>query len=239
MQPSTVVFKPVLNFSEIFSRTFKVISGNILAFSIIALIVIIPFSVFYYIYFADADPSISMFMLSYAFSALHMGIIQAILGYGTFLALRNEPVDITACFWRVLKRMPAIILTSLTVFLLFMLASLLLVIPGIFFLVSSYLAIPLCVIEGSGTAISLDRSSQLMKGYRWYVFSLFMLMAVITVAATMLFMYLPQSFWPLSIVIATALSLFDGVSRTVLYAMLRYLKEGPHAAPRPVNMPQA
>lgn len=115
----------------------------------------------------------------------------------------------------------------------FGLGSLLFIIPGIIFLCAWYITLPICVIEGLGPIKSLSRSWALTKGYRLVVFAFvvvfFIGMFVLIAAFTAL---LPAGLAIIATYLAmVVMSVLDCVVRTVLYAMMRFIKEGSIALP--------
>ena len=113
-----------------------------------------------------------------------------------------------------------------------MLGMLLLIVPGLILMTMWYVAVPACVVEGTGPVRSLGRSRELTAGYRWKMFGLILLVIVISVIGSMV-VTLPAVFlagiWgqlAVQLVWAGLSGGFGSVLIAVAYYYLRVAKEG-------------
>lgn len=157
-------------------------------------------------------------------------IAQATTLFGAFQEMRGQPFTVGDSTAMGLRRAVPVIGVALLAGILTGLAALLLVIPGIIVLCMLYVAIPACVIEKLGVTASLGRSSNLTKGYRWPIFGIMLLVAVVGLIIMFVLGFLTfGNFVALQIlvfawkVIATA---FGAVLAAVIYHDLRVAKEG-------------
>jgi hypothetical protein len=123
-------------------------------------------------------------------------------------------------------------------FLLFILPGLLLLVGFFFLLVRWILLVPLIVLEGRGLFASLDRSSELVRGYGWRVLGVIILTLLILIGvgiaiSVALFPLDNDIQGPLANLISfTLTSPFAVLAWTLTYFELRGLKEpGPEPAP--------
>jgi hypothetical protein len=155
-------------------------------------------------------------------------LAQATTLYGAFQEMAGRPFSIgeslSVGFGRSLPVLGVALLSGLATGL----AALLFVIPGIIVACMFYVAVPACVIEKTGVTASLDRSTALTKGYRWQIFALWALVAVVAGVAEIVLSWFGGALWGglLSFgwqVVATA---FGAVLVAVIYHDLRAAKEG-------------
>src|SRR5262245_25451031 len=110
---------------------------------------------------------------------------QVAILYVAFQYLRGQPASLGAAlqkgFARFFPLLGLVILFALGIWVGFILF----VIPGIMLMVRWSVAVPACVVEGTGPVASLGRSAALTKGHRWKIFGIFLLIwiASIVVAA--------------------------------------------------------
>jgi len=112
---------------------------------------------------------------------------QAVILYIAFQYLRGQQVSMGEALQRGLARflpiLGLVILFGLGIWVGF----LLLIIPGIMLMVRWSVAVPACVLEGTGPVASLGRSAALTKGHRWKIFGIFLLIWIASlVVATLL-----------------------------------------------------
>lgn len=117
------------------------------------------------------------------FAALILGFIltalcQAVVLYGAFQVMRNQPFQIGESLSKGLARFLPVIGTSICMGFAIGFGTLLLVVPGFILMAMFYVALPSCVVERLGPFQSLSRSSELTKGHRWKVFGLAILLMI-------------------------------------------------------------
>jgi uncharacterized membrane protein len=105
--------------------------------------------------------------------------VEAVVVYGAFQDMRGNKVRLGESFWVGLSRILPVIVASIGVGAVMGLGVLLLVIPGLIAMAMLYVTIPVCVVERLGPFKSMDRSASLTKGYRWKVFGVALLPALV------------------------------------------------------------
>src|SRR5262249_32433953 len=142
------------------------------------------------------------------------------------------PFDLAASVARGWRRFLPVLGTSICFVLVVVLASMLLIIPGLIVLAMYALAVPICVVEGLGPIRSLDRSGQLTKGYRWRVFVTYIIAMVVLVAGAALAEKLGIAYAGVTggviadFVFTAILSPYSAIVPIVAYHDLRAVKEG-------------
>lgn len=180
---------------RVLSKTLKVFFGNIIAFTILALIVMSPQHILtYFTVQGSADgmaaPQISdthliMMLLGVLLSLILGGLLSAAVTYGTYQNLGNRRVSIGDCIGNGLKLLPLVIGISVLFGLMLSMGMLLLVIPGIIVLVMFLVCVPVAVVERPGVFASFRRSRELTKGLRWRVLGSYLVGMVIMVGLSM------------------------------------------------------
>jgi hypothetical protein len=103
---------------------------------------------------------------------------QAIAVYGAFQIMRGERFDLLESVRIGLRRFFPVIGLAVTVTVLWVLALIPLVVPGIILLIMWFVVMPACVVEQLGPIRSMGRSRELTKSYRWRVFGLNLLILI-------------------------------------------------------------
>src|SRR5260370_15008238 len=163
---------------HVFSRAWSVFSGNFLKSMLVTAIASLrPLLVGQPSPVTSANPfpnlglTFFVLFLTIALSTLS----QAIVLYGAFQDMRGRPVSLADCLKVGLQRFFPIIGIAISMGLAVMLASMLLIFPGLMLYVMWFVATPVCVVEQMGPFRSLGRSRQLTKGHRWKIFGLILL----------------------------------------------------------------
>jgi hypothetical protein len=118
-----------------------------------------------------AAVGVLQFVLTYVSQGAVMYLtVEQLAGRGTLLA-----DSVRHAFSRVLW----IIVTALVAGLLVLLGTMACVVPGIILGCMFYVAVPVTIVEKIGPLRSLNRSSELTSGYRWRVFLLLVIVAVL------------------------------------------------------------
>jgi hypothetical protein len=219
----------------VLSKTFAVFGRQFGKFLLLALIPMIPLLL---LTLFLTQPGLVGRPGSIAMSSAFTGILtfvlqivaQATTLYGAFQEMRGEPFTIGQSLKVALRRALPLIGVAICASLAIGLASLLLLVPGLIVACMLYVAVPACVIEKLGVTASLNRSAVLTRGYRWPIFGLFLLVAVIGFIAGILLLRfrvgdviwgkLLYFLWQ---VISTS---FSAVLASVVYHDLRVAKEG-------------
>lgn len=167
------------------------------------------------------------------------GLVSGALVFGTFQDLRGQKARFGDCLSRALSVLVWVAVGAIAYGFIVGLGTLLLVIPGIIFMVIYWLYAPAIVVEKAGPFSALGRSAHLTKGRRWHVFGL--LLAIFL--ASLVFFFLTSMIlgavggtlilWGGATVMAFGLyivlaliSAYSAVANTVAYYYLRADKEG-------------
>jgi MFS family permease len=168
---------------RVLSRTFSVLSRNLLPFCLVTVIAALPnlliFAPSGTRAFAPATltPGASAVRLLLGFGLVMMlnALSQAIVLYGAFEDMRGRPVHLLESLRIGLRRFFPVLGVAIGVAVLTALAGILLVIPAFIVATMLLVAMPACVVEQLGPANSMSRSRQLTKGHRWKIFGLWLL----------------------------------------------------------------
>jgi len=166
---------------HVLSRTFEVLSRNLLPFCVVTAIAYLPSLLI----LAEQQRTLSTSnaalligigsLLSIALNALS----EAIVLFGAFEDMRGRPVNLMASLRVGLSRLFPVLGVAILVALCTGLAALLLIIPAFIVMTMLFVAMPACIVEQLGPGKSLSRSADLTKGHRWAIFGLWFLVAII------------------------------------------------------------
>jgi hypothetical protein len=112
-------------------------------------------------------------------AVLTSAILQAAILRAATQATIGDPVDVETSYRYGLKRLWSVILVSLLVGLIVAVGFVLLVIPGIIFLVFLSLSIPVLIVEGRRGTEAMARSWNLVKGHFWHALGVIVIAAFI------------------------------------------------------------
>ncbi len=112
--------------------------------------------------------TIAMFLASMVIS----GLATAAVSYGVFQDLRGQRAGTVDCLARGLASILPVVAASLLFSLMVVLASILLLVPGVLVWVACWLFVPAIVVEKRGIPDSFKRSADLTRGRRWTVVGL-------------------------------------------------------------------
>lgn len=167
---------------RVLSRTFSVLSRNLLPFCLVTVIAALPNLLIFApgargFGAATLTPGASAVRLILGFGLAMMlnALSQAIVLYGAFQDMRGQPVHLMESLQIGLRRFFPVLGVAIGVAVLTGLAGLLLVIPAFIVATMLLVAMPACVVEQLGPAASMSRSKQLTKGHRWKIFGLWLL----------------------------------------------------------------
>jgi hypothetical protein len=160
------------------------------------------------------------------------GVASGALQLAVVEELRGRRAELGRTLAAALKRLLPMLGQNLLTSLLVMLASLALVVPGLIFMVRWLLVAPVVVLEPGRNP--RERSAMLTAGYRWSLFGLFLIVAVLGAAVGGILGFVAAAaFGPASMatrvaqLLSGALSLsISGPLYGVVYTMLRSEKEG-------------
>ena len=194
---------PPKTLGEILSAAFNIYKANASQLILIVAVVVAPLSlvsaVFSGVVFAPervrvtntggvvvfdyAGRGLGVFLLVGAIGALIAFLISAVLQAAILRAAAQatigDSVDVEASYRYGLKRLWSVILVSILVGLVVAIGFILLVIPGIIFLVFLSVSIPVLIVEGRRGRGAMGRSWNLVKGNFWHAFGVIVVAALI------------------------------------------------------------
>jgi len=157
---------------------------------------------------------------------------QAVIVHAAFQAMRGRPASLAGSLGVGLARFLPLIVLALIAGILFLLATLLLIVPGLILITMWFVGTQVCVVERLGPWTSLKRSAQLTKGHRWKIFGLMLLLIIASVIGSTLIELVLSPFG--SFILTAGASLiwnaiwgaYYAVAVVVAYHDLRVAKEG-------------
>jgi hypothetical protein len=194
---------PPKRLGEILSAAFNIYKANASQLILIVAVVVVPLSlisaVFSGVVFAPdkvrvtntggqvvfdyTGRGLGVALLAGAIGALIAVLISAVLQAAILRAAAQatigDPVDVEASYRYGLKRLWSVILVSILVGLVVAIGFILLVIPGIIFLVFLSVSIPVLIVEGRRGTDAMGRSWNLVKGNFWHAFGVIVVAALI------------------------------------------------------------
>jgi hypothetical protein len=194
---------PPKRLGEILSAAFNIYKANASQLILIVAVVVVPLSlisaVFSGVVFAPdkvqatntggqvvfdyAGRGLGVALLAGAIGALIAVLISAVLQAAILRAAAQatigDAVDVEASYRYGLKRLWSVILVSILVGLVVAVGFILLVIPGIIFLVFLSVSIPVLIVEGRRGTEAMGRSWNLVKGNFWHAFGVIVVAALI------------------------------------------------------------
>jgi hypothetical protein len=214
---------------DVLSRAFSLFGAQWAPFIGLALVAYAPDFIFGLLV---PKPSGALTLVSLVLQTVCGALANAAIIYGVVQVLRGRGFTFSESIGSGFSRMGAVVGLSLLVGILVVLATLLLVVPGIIVWCVYAVAIPVCVVERLGPSASMSRSSFLTRGNRWRIFGIFALIIVASVVFGALFGALAAYVGGL-VLVAVAVFLiqalagaFNAVAVGVLYYQLRVAREG-------------
>ena len=162
--------QPTFRIGSVLGQSFSTAFRNVVPFVILALIVTSP-PFLYQLLALDPVEYGGNAIVTIA-DLIFPSLVTATVVYGTVQDLRGRHASITASIARGLPRLFPVILVTIVMWIAIGLASLLLIIPGLFVATITWVAVPVAVVEKPGIFASLARSTELTRGNRWRVFAL-------------------------------------------------------------------
>lgn len=231
-----------LNLGEVINMTFSAFLQNIGPFVGIALIVGLPSTLIQILaswgvetnsigsfgpgFFAGvvATPLISMAETAIVSSAIIFGVVKY---------LNNEKFTFNECISTAISKIVPVILVTILSGIAVGFGFLLLIIPGIIFMLKFYVVVPTIVLEDTPIMDSFRRSSDLTDGNKWPIFALVLIVMMIggalsafvggATAFTTTGFFIPELSGYLTNSVTSA---FGATLIGVLYYNLRYLHDG-------------
>lgn len=182
--------------------------------------------------------TMAMLLVPIGFFLVYMAlssILQAALVRATIQDLNGQQPTFADALGRGIATLLPVVGLSIVMSLGIGLASLLLIIPGLYLMVRWSAAVPALVQERLGILASLKRSSELTDGNRWRIFGLLIVLFVAVIILQVVLSVLLMAIVPLlGTVLGLAVSAAGSALSTVLFSIalavsyveLRYIKEG-------------
>jgi hypothetical protein len=118
-------------------------------------------------------------LVAAAISVIITAVLQAAILRGAAQATIGDPVDIDASYRWGLRRFGSVLLVSLMVGIVVAVGFILLVVPGIIFLVFFSVSVPALIVEDRRGTDAMRRSWELVKGHFWHVLAVVVVAAII------------------------------------------------------------
>jgi hypothetical protein len=194
---------PPKRLGEILTAAFNIYKANASQLILIVAVVVVPLSLISALFsgvvfapdkvqvtntggqvvFDYAGRGLGVALLAGAIAALIAVLISAVLQAAILRAAAQatigDPVDVEASYRYGLKRLWSVILVSILVGLVVAVGFILLVIPGIIFLVFLSVSIPVLIVEGRRGTEAMGRSWNLVRGNFWHAFGVIVVAALI------------------------------------------------------------
>ena len=239
---------PPRSFGGIFSTALEIYRRNAVKLLAIVAVIVIPLSLIsFFIVRALVTPgtetaevggqtieiperrSLFVLLLAAAIGAAIAIIINSILQAATMrgaaLATLGEPVDISESYRWGLRRFGSVLLVAVLIGLGVLGGLILLIIPGIIFLVMWSVSIPAVVVEGQRGTSAMRRSWNLVKGHFWFVLGVVVVAAIITSVVSSIFSRFAGTSDTLALILNTIGQIitapFSALVTVVLYLDLR------------------
>lgn len=168
---------------KVISKSIEVFLSNIVAFTLIASIMLLP-SIPAYLMEEQAEATWTegvILLVGVVLLFALWPLTSAVILYATFRHMRGRPVRLPEAIASVLSRSSALLGIMFLGTLGTMIGLILLIVPGVFLMVIWYVAGAACIAEKLGVRQSLRRSRELTKGFRWRIFALVLLIIAATV----------------------------------------------------------
>ncbi|NKB54874.1 MAG: hypothetical protein GKS00_00905 [Alphaproteobacteria bacterium] len=224
-------------------RSFTTLFRNIVPFGLLAIAFNLPMQLVAFQFtetdIAAGDVNWPLFVVVILGNVVLGFLLSATLVYGTVQELRGGRAGIFECMSRGFGLLFPVLGVGIVVSLIVMFFSLLLIIPGMIAFVMLWVAIPVAVVERPGLKATLSRSLELTKGYRWHLFGLILILAILSWIVGALFggavgfgayFAVGELSFAWTVVINVIVQAFTGallaVASAVAYHDLRIAKEG-------------
>jgi len=218
----------------VLSRAFSVFAEGFVPFCFITFVVYLPYLLLMGYSALNAKSTGSE---SFQNSAMIAGLLAIFLGplatasltFGVFQKLRGRDTPISECFSVGLSRMFAVLGVGIVTGLAVVAGLICLIVPGIYFLCSLWVATAVAVVERSGVSDSMSRSKELTAGYRWSVFGVIVVLILLggVIEYGLIAVFGAQSTTKIlvSLPIGVVTNTLGAVCAVVGYQMLRNVKE--------------
>jgi hypothetical protein len=218
---------------RVLSRTFSVLSRNLLPFSVVTAIAYLPNLAIV----AEKAGTVNtgraalLFIVAGLLAIALNALSEAIVLFGAFEDMRGRPVNLMASVQVGLSRLLPVLGVAILVAVFTGLAAVLLVIPAFIVMTMLFVAMPACIVEQLGPMQSMRRSRELTKGHRWAIFGLWFLVGIVIAIGNQLAAGLGSLFGLggsllLQLIWGALAGAFNAIMVVVAYHDLRVAKEG-------------
>lgn len=231
-----------LDIGSTLTTTVNTFLQNIVIFIAIAAVVSIPSTAMTVLSERAAenfayDPSFNIGVLVPLFLAplvkiLESFVISGAIIVGVYRYLSNKEVTVNECVSIALSKLFPIILASMLATMVIGFGTLLLIIPGIIFMLKYYVIIPTIVVEDYSVSGSLGRSNELTRGNKWHILATIFIVGLINAFATGFLtgttsaVDFPLITIPINFAVQAVVSAFGGTLVGVIYFNLRLIHDG-------------
>lgn len=230
-----------LDIGKVISMTFSAFLQNIGPFVGIALIVGLPSTIVEIFAFWGIDTNAFEFSPNFLIGIIatpligmaETAIVSSAIIYGVVKYLNNEKFTFSDCISTAISKIIPVVLVTILSGIAVGFGILLLIVPGIIFMLKFYVAVPTVVVENTPVMKALGRSSDLTHGHKWSIFALIIIVAIISgalggvIGKSTSFIDMGTLVPRLSNYITTSVtSAFGATLIGVLYYNLRYLRDG-------------
>ena len=229
----TSITQKQFNFGAVISQSISVFIANLVPFTVVSLLLLLPLLVFNLLVVGAPTGGYSGgSLLAIVIQMILSQLLAATISFAAFQYMRGQQVGIGECLSRGLSLILPVTGVAILAGLITGIGFLLLVVPGVIAAVMLWVAIPVAVVEHPGVIDSLKRSADLTKGYRWVIFGILLVIGIVLVVVTMILSFILLSaagFTVYSIGVWVLQAIFGAFSATaaaVGYYFLRSAKEG-------------
>lgn len=220
----------------VFGSAFNIYLKNIVPFSVIAGVVLLPVAVVAAFSIANQSQTDPSGALIGAIVALALGMIltpicTAVILYSAFQDMRGKKASLGEAINWALSRFLPLLLLGIIYMLGVLAGAIALVIPAFILMVMWAVAIPACVVEKTSPIDSLSRSSELTKGNRWQIFAIIIIFSIVSFVGGQVVQGLGMAggiglFVVVMVIWQGLIQAFYSVLMAVMYHDLRVTKEG-------------
>jgi hypothetical protein len=225
---------------EILSEAFRIYKENASKLLLIVAVVVVPLSLISAVavrllgkpklhrvgatieYSRSFAVTVVVLIIGAAIGVIIWAILQAAMLRGAAEATIGDPVDVEASYRWGLRRFGSVLLLAILVGIVVALGFILLIIPGIIFLVFLSVSEPALIVENRRGTEAMSRSWNLVRGHFWHALVVILVAAIITGVVGGIIGALGGSNWFVRWIF-TAIAQIITVPFTVLVTVLLYL----------------
>ncbi len=165
---------------SVMSRGLSVYAKNIVPFTGLAVLAYSPVLVYFTLLRTGSVDYSDAGVATMAVLATVMDIaVTAVLMHATVDTLKGGSASMTASLATGLRRILPVLGTAILAGLVIALGTLAFIVPGLIAMCLLWVAVPATVVERSGVIDSLSRSADLTEGYRWPIFGIVVILALV------------------------------------------------------------